>query len=77
MKKNLWICFVLSEILIIFSYLYFQPLCEPCLSNLACPPCISKEQIFLSWFGVTFAMSFLVRKVAKIFRKKKDNDVFV
>jgi len=76
MKKNLWIYFVLSEILIMFAYLSFQPLCELCLPNLACPPCISKEQIFLSWLGVTLLIFFLVRNVLKIF-KRKDTDVFV
>ena len=39
----------------ILSYLLFeefQPICEPCLDNTACPPCISQEQYFIIYFGV-------------------------
>lgn len=41
-------------------YFYAQPLCEPCLPELPCPPCISKEQIFIIWIGVIIAVATII-----------------
>ncbi len=49
-------------------YLYYQPLCEPCLENTHCPLCISKEQYMLIIAAVTSNTLFLL---AIIFRNKK------
>ena len=50
-KKFLFLLSVLDKILLIL-YWYYQPLCEPCLDKKDCPPCISKEQYFIIYFGL-------------------------
>ncbi len=50
-KKFLFLLSVLDIILLIL-YWYYQPLCEPCLDKKDCPPCISKEQYFIIYFGL-------------------------
>jgi hypothetical protein len=40
------------DLILLFLYWYYQPLCEPCLDKKNCPPCISKEQYFIIYFGV-------------------------
>lgn len=35
------------EVLLVFFYYYTQPLCEPCIDDMPCPPCVSIEQIWI------------------------------
>lgn len=49
-------------------YLYYQPLCEPCLENTYCPLCVSKEQYMVIIAAVILNTLFLL---AVFFRNKK------
>ncbi len=49
-------------------YLYYQPLCEPCLENTYCPLCISKEKYMVIITAVILNILFLL---AILFRNKK------
>ena len=44
------------EAILTAYFFYTQPLCEPCLPNVQCPPCISKGQILTFWIGVVIAI---------------------
>lgn len=44
---------LLIDLFLFLLFRYYQPLCEPCLYNVYCPPCISKEQYFIIYFGIT------------------------
>jgi len=42
----------LIDLLLLILFRYYQPLCEPCLDALDCPPCLSKQQYFIIYFGL-------------------------
>ena len=48
---------------------YYQPMCEPCLYNIDCPPCLSKEQYFIIYFGIAintiFAIFWLFKRIKR------------
>jgi len=50
-QKNLFILFAIDLTLLVL-YWYYQPLCEPCIDGVDCPPCLSKQQYFIIYFGV-------------------------
>jgi hypothetical protein len=50
-KGYLFKLFLLDLIFVLF-YKYYQPLCEPCLICTDCPPCLSKQQYFILYFGL-------------------------
>jgi len=43
---------LLIDLILLILFRYYQPLCEPCLGNTDCPPCLSKEQYFIIYFGI-------------------------
>lgn len=51
-KALIFVYFVFINILLFLLFKNFQPLCEPCLDNVDCPPCISTEQYFIIYFGI-------------------------
>lgn len=56
------------DIILGFMYWYYQPKCEPCLYANDCPPCLSKQQYFIIYFGIILNL-FIVIKL--IYRKWK------
>lgn len=61
----------LIDLILFLLFRYYQPMCEPCLDNIDCPPCLSKEQYFIIYFGIainTIFCNFLV-----IQKNKKKN----
>jgi hypothetical protein len=51
-------------------YFYSQPQCEPCLPNIPCEPCISKEQImtfrtgsFIAVFTLGYLLYINIRRI--------------
>ena len=45
------------EVVLTAYFFYAQPLCEPCIDNSPCPPCISDEQIITLWAGGLIAFA--------------------
>lgn len=52
-KKNssFWILIICINLIFWGMYKYYKPLCEPCLPNSDCPPCLSDEQYFIIYFA--------------------------
>lgn len=67
-KKCLFYLLVI-DLLLVFLYWYYQPLCEPCLDKNNCPPCLSKEQYFIIYIGIALNV---ILGVYCIFRAKKN-----
>jgi hypothetical protein len=42
----------LAEAISTAYFFYAQQLCEPCLPNIPCPPCISEQQVITFWIEV-------------------------
>jgi uncharacterized membrane protein len=42
----------LLDLILIFLFMYYQPLCEPCIDGADCPSCLSKQQYFIIYFGL-------------------------
>lgn len=61
------------DLIIVLLYWYYQPLCEPCLDKNNCPPCLSKEQYVLIYFGL--AINVLVVAILLIKRIRGINKV--
>lgn len=60
-KDNSFLILLLCANLILFgTYKYFQPLCEPCLPNTDCPPCVSGQQEFIMYYLTPFLNVFLI-----------------
>lgn len=57
-KKNIIAAIVLDAILVLL-FLYFQPQCEPCIEKNDCPPCLSRQQYFIIYFGIAVNLFFL------------------
>jgi len=43
---------LLIDIILLMLFRYYQPLCEPCIEGADCPPCLSKLQYFIIYFGI-------------------------
>ena len=65
---NCFLLFVSTNFLFFVLYKYYQPLCELCLNREDCPPCISKEQYFIIYFGIVLNIAMILYY---IFKKKK------
>ena len=50
----------LIDLLLLLSYVYYQPLCEPCLEKNDCEPCISEEQYFIIYLGIVLNLLFVI-----------------
>lgn len=51
-------------------YQYYQPLCEPCLPNTDCPPCIAKEQYVVMYLIGVIEVIILVRVIYLALKKE-------
>jgi len=65
---NKLIIWAVVDIFLYLLFRYYQPFCEPCLSN-DCPPCLSEEQYFIIYLAVGFNVIYFLYL---IFRMKKD-----
>lgn len=68
-RRGLFLLIVIDLILLLL-YWYYQPLCEPCLDKQDCPPCLSKEQYFIIYFGLGLNLIFFLYYLYKR-RKRK------
>jgi len=50
--KKIIIGLLFIEATLTAYFFYDQPLCEPCLPGMECPPCISEQQIITFWTGI-------------------------
>lgn len=64
--KNIVIWFAINVVLYLL-FRYYQPFCEPCLSN-DCPPCLSEQQYIIIYFCLGFNVIYFLYI---IFWKKK------
>jgi hypothetical protein len=74
--KTKYIAMLSIDIILILLYIYYQPLCEPCISKEDCPPCISDEQYFLLGLGILLNIGFLLyiitnKRFSKTLNKKE------
>ena len=67
--RNCFFKTLIVNFLLIFLYYYYQPLCEPCLDQHNCPPCLSTEQYFIIYLGIIFDLVLGIY----CFLKKKGN----
>lgn len=67
--KNKYVFLIIIDVCLVLSYIYYQPLCEPCISAEDCPPCISNQQYFILGLGMLLNILFLVH----IMTRKRDN----
>lgn len=49
--KSCLVKLLLLDLALFLLFRYYQPLCEPCLDNTDCPPCLSIEQYFIIYCG--------------------------
>lgn len=68
--KNWLIRLLMVDILLIFWYLSYNIECEPCLDLTNCPPCISKEQYFIIYFGLIVNLGFVIYFIYKKIKNK-------
>lgn len=66
-----WIVWMVSEMIILFTIKFIQPLCEPCLPEQYCPPCISKEQIYLFWLAIGLGAVFFIWQLVLVVKRLK------
>lgn len=59
----------LLEVILTSYFFYIQPLCEPCPPNIACPPCISEQQIVTFWVGLIIAILVVFYLLFNYFKK--------
>lgn len=71
MKYRTYIFFLAVNLIALIVYKYYQIQCEPCLSKLDCPPCISEEQKFIIYVVLLINIIFILYVLNDIFRKKK------
>ncbi len=55
--RNCFIKILIVNFSLISLYYYYQPLCEPCLDQHNCPPCLSTEQYFIIYSGIIFDLA--------------------
>jgi hypothetical protein len=58
-NKKIIIGVVILNTIFLLLFLYFQPLCEPCIDKSDCPPCLSRQQYFIIYFGIAVNLFFL------------------
>jgi hypothetical protein len=68
---RLLILLVIATLLGYLLFEYFQPLCEPCITDTPCPPCRSKEQHAVQYITGAIDALILLRIFYLILRKKK------
>ena len=66
-KSCLFKLFLMDFILFVL-FKYYQPFCEPCIDGADCPPCLSKEQYFIIYFGLAANLIFGLYCLYKIKR---------
>lgn len=68
----LFLIWLIAEVLLVFLYYYTQPLCEPCIDDIPCPPCVSSEQIWIRRLFIVnvIFIPVLVSTIAIISRKR-------
>lgn len=50
-KKCYFELIIIIDIILLILFWYYDALCEPCIDKSDCPPCLSKEQYFIIYFG--------------------------
>jgi len=56
MKKKDWVIIIIMEIIFIIIFAVNQPLCEPCIDEQDCPPCLSKIQYYVIGLFIVFPL---------------------
>ena len=74
-SKILLTALFFAEAILTAYFFYAQPLCEPCLSDTPCPPCINEQQVITFWIEIIIALTSIIYLAFINFRKtnKKHN----
>jgi hypothetical protein len=79
LKNKKFILIVFLDFLFGGLYYYYQPLCEPCINDKNCPPCISQEQVIIVWIAIATNAIYIVyliwRKITSNPHKDGNNKV--
>ncbi len=67
--RNPWFKLILVDLILYLLFKYYQPLCEPCLEGVECPPCLSEEQYFILYLGIAINTIFLIVWLFKKIKK--------
>lgn len=63
---------LLFDLLLVILFVYYQPLCEPCLKGADCPPCLSKIQYCIIYIGIIVNVVACIYYFIKVKNKKID-----
>lgn len=69
--RNCFFKLLVIDFLLLLSYQYYQPFCEPCLDVNDCPPCLSEEQYFIIYLGIALNLLLGTYCLFKNNKKKK------
>ncbi len=73
-KKKIIIGFIIVDLLLLILFKYYQPYCEPCLTD-DCPPCLSEKQYFIIYISAVFNTIMIPYIVVKLVKSKKYNNI--
>jgi len=63
MKKNDWFILSTIEVIWVIIFIINQPLCEPCIDEQDCPPCLSNIQYCTIFLFIVFPVIYIIIKV--------------
>lgn len=66
--RNHFIKLIAINLILCALFIYYNPQCEPCINDINCPPCLSKEQYYTLYFGT---VANLIFGVSYFFRQKR------
>lgn len=67
-----WIALLLFEGAVFWIIDAIKPQCEPCLPGQICDPCVSSEQVILTWTGMLLAVVFIIWQLI-LYRRQYKN----
>ena len=56
---------LIIDLILGLLFWYYQPKCEPCLYINDCPPCLSKQQYYIIYFGVILNLFYIINSIYK------------
>jgi len=72
-QSKILIAFLLVEAAIAIFYVHAQPNCEPCITGMPCPPCISQSQIVAICIAAFIAFAVLLYFIVDQIKSKKSS----
>lgn len=63
MKKKDWLILSIIEVILGIIFIINQPLCEPCIDEQDCPPCLSNIQYYTIFLFIVFPVIYIIIKM--------------